>query len=176
MSNKPSEASSENNLPTGLSTESSVTPEANMSEKLSKFLTILFACTHNAGRSYAAETIASHLKTENIKVISAGTSPKDQVNPLVKKALSELGYFPLDHVPSLLDKIKVETSDIVITMGCDETCPIYPGKVYLEWDLQDPADQDYSTVISIVSEIEFKVKELLNNIKDDGLWTSLNRS
>ncbi len=128
-------------------------------------VTILFACTHNAGRSYAAQTIAESLKPAYVTVISAGTEPKDRVNPHVSEALINLGYLPASHKPQKLTTEFVEGADYVITMGCSETCPIFKGKTYLDWALEDPADKPTATVLQIVKEIELKVVSLLNSIK-----------
>jgi arsenate reductase len=123
--------------------------------------TILFACIHNSGRSVAAQALARHYGGDSIEVRSAGSEPGDRVNATVAEVLAERGLAVTDHTPTKLDWGLVETSDVVITMGCGETCPVFPGKRYEDWPVDDPAGQDLDTVRRIVEDIDGRVHELL---------------
>jgi arsenate reductase len=123
--------------------------------------TVLFACIHNSGRSVAAEALTRHYAGDTVTVRSAGSEPGRGVNPVVAQVLAERGL-PVDHhTPTKLDADLVQTSDIVITMGCGETCPVFPGKRYEDWTVQDPAGQDAETVRRIVDDIDARVRALL---------------
>ncbi len=125
---------------------------------------ILFACIHNSGRSVAAETLARHYGGDTIEVRSAGSEPGTGVNPQVAAVLAERGLCSDDHKPSLLTYEGVQEADVVVTMGCGETCPVFPGKTYEDWQVDDPAGQDRATVERIVDDIEQRVRDLLNRL------------
>lgn len=125
---------------------------------------VLFACIHNSGRSVAAEVLARHYGGDRVDVRSAGSQPGAAVNPVVARVLAEQGL-PVDgHVPTLLDAELVRDSDVVVTMGCGETCPVFPGKRYEDWAVDDPAGQDLETVRRIVADIDARVRELLEDL------------
>jgi arsenate reductase (thioredoxin) len=126
--------------------------------------TVLFACIHNSGRSVAAEVLARQLAGDAVLVRSAGSEPGPGVNPAVAQVLAERGLPVESHVPTRLDVDLVEAADVVITMGCGETCPVFPGKRYEDWPVADPAGQDLATVRGIVDDIETRVRTLLADI------------
>jgi arsenate reductase len=123
--------------------------------------TVLFACIHNSGRSVAAQVLARSYGGDRIDVSSAGSEPGDQVNPVVAQVLAERGHQVDGHTPTKLDGDVVEASDVVITMGCGETCPVFPGKRYEDWPVDDPAGKDPQTVRRIIDDIDGRVRELL---------------
>lgn len=125
---------------------------------------ILFACIHNSGRSVAALALARHYGGDDVEVRSAGSEPGDHVNPVVAEVLAERGLSVDDHTPTKLDRDLVQVSDVVITMGCGETCPIFPGKRYEDWPVDDPAGQDVETVRRIVDDIDRRVRTLLASL------------
>jgi arsenate reductase len=122
---------------------------------------VLFACVHNSGRSVAAQALARHHAGGRVDVRSAGSEPRADVNPVVARVLAERGLAVDDHVPTLLDRDLVEGSDVVVTMGCGETCPVFPGKRYEDWPVDDPAGQDLETVRRIVDDVDTRVRRLL---------------
>lgn len=122
---------------------------------------VLFACIHNSGRSVAAEVLAAHLSAGAVDVRSAGSEPGDGVNPAVAAVLAERGLSTARHVPSLLTPDGVEAADVVVTMGCGESCPYFPGTRYEDWQVQDPKGQDLPVVRLIVDDIEARVRALL---------------
>jgi arsenate reductase len=122
---------------------------------------VLFACVHNSGRSVAAQALARHHGGGRVDVRSAGSEPGAGVNPVVAQVLAERGLAVDDHVPTLLDPDLVEGSDVVVTMGCGETCPVFPGKRYEDWPVDDPAGQDLETVRRIVDDVDTRVRRLL---------------
>ena len=126
--------------------------------------TVLFACIHNSGRSVAAEALARHYAGHAVLVRSAGSEPGSDVNPAVAQVLAERGLPVGDHVPTRLDVDLVEAADVVITMGCGETCPVFQGKRYEDWPVSDPAGQDPATVRAIVDDIDARVRRLLAEI------------
>ena len=126
--------------------------------------TVLFACIHNSGRSVAAQALASNYAGDAVEVRSAGSEPGSGVNPVVAEVLAERGLPVTDHTPTKLDWDLVEASDVVITMGCGETCPVVPGKRYEDWPVDDPAGQDIETVRAIVDDIDDRVKSLLTSL------------
>ncbi|WP_241153019.1 low molecular weight phosphatase family protein [Neoactinobaculum massilliense] len=134
-----------------------------MSTSVTPPISIMFACRQNAGRSQLAAAIARSLATPGITVRSAGTEPAASLHPAVLQVLTERGLTP-DHEPRLLAPEDVEASDWVITMGCGETCPIYPGKHYEDWDVPDPAGQPVARVREIAAIIEERVRDLLTRI------------
>jgi arsenate reductase len=123
--------------------------------------TLLFACIHNSGRSVAAQVLARHHAGDRVQVRSAGSEPRDQVNPVVAQVLAERGLPVTDHVPTRLDPDVVEAADVVVTMGCGETCPVFPGVRYEDWPVDDPAGQDLETVRGIVDDVDARVRGLL---------------
>lgn len=135
-------------------------------KKQSVPITVLFACVHNAGRSYAAHSIANKLKPPNVEIMSAGSEPANEVNYLVTEALIALGYEPVMKTPRKLEVQDVQRADYVITMGCGEACPVFPGKNYLNWDIEDPAGKSSQKVLEIVKGIEIEVKNLLRYISN----------
>ena len=122
---------------------------------------ILFACVHNSGRSVAAQVLARHYAGEAVVVRSAGSDPGNAVNPVVARVLAERGLSVVAHVPTRLDPELVASSDVVVTMGCGETCPVFPGKRYQDWPVEDPAGQDVETVRRIVADLDIRVQNLL---------------
>jgi arsenate reductase len=122
---------------------------------------VLFVCVHNAGRSQMAAALLSHHAQGRVIVRSAGSEPADQINPAVAQALSEVGLDISQEIPKLLKTETVEGSDVVITMGCGDACPVFPGKRYLDWELTDPAGLPLEQVRPIRDEIDRRVRELL---------------
>lgn len=125
---------------------------------------VLYACIHNSGRSVAAKVLTEHYADGRVEVRSAGSEPGDGVNPVVASVLAERGLSTADHVPSMLTYESVETSDVVVTMGCGETCPVFPGKRYEDWTVDDPKGQDLETVRRIVDDIDARVVVLLASL------------
>jgi protein-tyrosine-phosphatase len=123
--------------------------------------TVLFVCVHNAGRSQIAAGLMRKLAGDLVEVRSAGSDPADTINPMAVEALAEVGVDLGDAVPKLLSTDAVREADAVVTMGCGDACPIYPGKRYEDWELEDPAGKDLATVRRIRDEIEARVKVLL---------------
>ena len=126
--------------------------------------TVLFVCVHNAGRSQMAAGFMQHLAGEKVNVLSAGSAPKDSINPIAVQAMAEVGIDIVNNQPKVLTNEAVQESDVVITMGCGDTCPFYPGKRYEDWILNDPAGQPIEKVREIRDEIETKVKNLLKEL------------
>ena len=122
--------------------------------------TVLFACIHNSGRSVAAQVLARHHGGDRVEVRSAGSEPGAGVNPVVAQVLAERGLPVTGHVPTLLDLDLVQAADVVVTMGCGETCPVFPGKRYEDWPVEDPAGQDLETVRRIVDDVDARVRGL----------------
>ena len=128
-----------------------------MSEKPS----VLFVCVHNAGRSQMAAGWLTHLAGDSVEVRSAGSLPADQVNPAAVQAMAEVGIDISTAQPKVLTTEAVQASDVVITMGCGDACPIFPGKRYLDWELEDPAGQGVDAVRPIRDDIEGRIRGLL---------------
>jgi arsenate reductase (thioredoxin) len=126
---------------------------------------VLFVCIHNAGRSQMAAALLSHEAAGRVRVTSAGSQPATQLNPAVVQAMAEIGLDISREFPKPLTTPKVQAADIVITMGCGDACPIYPGKRYLDWDLPDPADLDLDAIRPIRNEIRQRVLALLSEIE-----------
>ncbi len=122
---------------------------------------VLFVCTHNAGRSQMAAALLDRQAAGRVHVTSAGSQPADQLNPAVVQAMAEVGIDISREFPKPLTTDKVAAADVVITMGCGDACPIYPGKRYLDWDLPDPAGLDLEAVRPIRDEIGRRVRQLL---------------
>jgi protein-tyrosine-phosphatase len=123
--------------------------------------TVLFVCVHNAGRSQMAAGFLRELSEGRVEVLSAGSEPKDQLNPVAVQAMAEVGIDIAGNTPKVLTTEAVKGSDVVITMGCGDTCPIFPGKRYEDWDLTDPAGRPIDEVRPIRDEIERRVRALL---------------
>jgi|SRR3954453_10985152 len=122
---------------------------------------VLFVCVHNAGRSQMAAGFVQKLGAGRVAVRSAGSEPRDEVNPMAVEAMKEIGVDISGGLPKPLTDDAVRAADVVITMGCGDACPIYPGKRYEDWDLEDPAGKDLETVRRIRDEIEQRVRSLL---------------
>ena len=125
---------------------------------------VLFVCVHNAGRSQMAAAYLSHLGAGRIEVRSAGSAPADSVNPAAVAAMAEEGIDLSTEVPKILTTQAVQDSDVVITMGCGDTCPIYPGKRYEDWVLDDPAGRGIESVRPIRDEIRRRVEILIDEL------------
>jgi len=125
---------------------------------------VLFVCVHNAGRSQMAAALLAHHAGDRVRVRSAGSAPADQINPAVRSVMAELGIELLDAEPKKLTEAAVQASDVVITMGCGDACPIFPGKRYLDWVLDDPAGRPPEEVRVIRDEIDRRVQALLSEI------------
>ena len=125
---------------------------------------VLFVCVHNAGRSQMAAGWLRHLAGDAVEVRSAGSIPGEQVNPSAVAAMAEVGIDISDQRPKVLTTDAVEASDVVITMGCGDACPIFPGKRYEDWELEDPAGKDLAVVRRIRDEIADRVGLLLSEI------------
>jgi arsenate reductase (thioredoxin) len=123
--------------------------------------TVLFVCVHNAGRSQMAAGYLSHLAGDSVTVLSAGSEPADKVNPVAIEAMAEQGIDIASGSPKLLTTEAVQEADVVITMGCGDTCPIFPGKRYEDWELDDPAGQGIDAVRPIRDDIKRRVEALL---------------
>ena len=126
--------------------------------------TVLFVCVHNAGRSQMAAGYLQHLAGDRVRVFSAGSAPADSINPGAVTAMAEEGIDITHNTPELLDTETVRDSDVVITMGCGDACPIFPGKRYEDWVLEDPAGQGIDAIRVIRDEIKARVTELLADI------------
>jgi protein-tyrosine-phosphatase len=122
---------------------------------------VLFVCVHNAGRSQMAAAFLTHLTAGRVQVLSAGSAPIDEVNPTVVAAMNEVGIDISAEIPKTLTIETVKASDVVITMGCGDACPVFPGKRYLDWDLPDPAGQGIDAVRPIRDEIEARIRGLI---------------
>ncbi|MCP2317794.1 arsenate reductase [Nocardia amikacinitolerans] len=122
---------------------------------------VLFVCVHNAGRSQMAAGFLAHLAGDAIEVRSAGSAPADTVNPVAVEAMAEVGIDISDQHPKILTPDTVETSTVVVTMGCGDACPYFPGIDYRDWKLDDPAGQDLDAVRPIRDEIRRRVQELV---------------
>jgi arsenate reductase len=128
---------------------------------------VLFVCVHNAGRSQMAAGFLTHLGGGRVEVRSAGSVPGDRVNPSAVAAMAEAGIDISQQSPKILTTDTVQASDVVITMGCGDACPIFPGKRYLDWDLEDPAGRDVEAVRPIRDEIRARVQTLLTELLPD---------
>ncbi len=130
--------------------------------------TALFVCVHNAGRSQMAAGYLQALAGDRIQVLSAGSAPKDQINPVAVAAMAEEGIDITGNTPKLLTVDAVRESDAVITMGCGDACPIFPGKRYEDWELDDPAGQGIDAVRPIRDEIRARVETLISELLPAG--------
>ncbi|ASY28078.1 arsenate reductase [Candidatus Planktophila limnetica] len=126
--------------------------------------TVLFVCVHNAGRSQMAAGFMNSLGAGRVEVLSAGSAPKDSINPIAVQAMQEVGIDISNNVPKVLTPEAVQESDAVITMGCGDACPFYPGKRYEDWVLDDPAGQGIESVRVIRDDIKKRVEQLLSEL------------
>jgi arsenate reductase len=126
--------------------------------------TVLFVCVHNAGRSQMAAGLTRHLGEDRVIVRSAGSDPAETVNPAAVEAMAELGIDLGDAAPKLLSTDAVRGADVVVTMGCGDACPVFPGKRYEDWELEDPAGKDIESVRLIRDEIRSRVEALLRSL------------
>ncbi len=126
--------------------------------------TVLFVCVHNAGRSQMAAGYLQHLAGERVEVLSAGSEPADRVNPAAVEVMAEEGIDLRAERPTLLTDSAVRTADVVVTMGCGDACPFYPGKRYEDWVLDDPAGQGVAAVRPIRDEIRRRVEALVADL------------
>ena len=125
---------------------------------------VLFVCVHNAGRSQMAQGWLRHLAADAVEVRSAGSEPAERINPVAVEAMREVGIDITTEQPKILTVDAVRDSDVVITMGCGDTCPIFPGKRYEDWDLTDPAGQRIETVRQVRDEIRERVQALVDDL------------
>ncbi|GHD82671.1 arsenate reductase ArsC [Streptomyces goshikiensis] len=125
---------------------------------------VLFVCVHNAGRSQMAAAWLSHLAGDRVEVRSAGSAPAGSINPAAVEAMREVGIDMSARTPKILTVEAVQASDVCITMGCGDTCPVFPGKRYLDWTLEDPAGQGVDAVRRIRDEIETRVRGLVSEL------------
>ncbi len=130
--------------------------------------TVLFVCVHNAGRSQMAAGYLQHLAGDRVEVLSAGSEPKDQINPVAVAVMAEEGIDIAGGTPKLLTVDAVRESDVVITMGCGDACPIFPGKRYEDWLLDDPAGQGIESVRPIRDDIRSRVEALIAELLPSG--------
>ncbi len=126
--------------------------------------TVLFLCVHNAGRSLAARVLLDHYAHGRVEVLSAGSEPGDRLNPSVVAVLEERGLDPTREFPKPLTDAMAGAADVIVTMGCGDTCPVYPGTRYLDWQLDDPAGEPVEVVRPIVDEIDRRVRGLLDEL------------
>ena len=135
-----------------------------MSTETAKKPSVLFVCVHNAGRSQMAAAFLTTLANGEIEVRSAGSAPADKVNPAAVEAMAELGIDMSAEIPKVLTTEAVKDSDVVITMGCGDTCPIFPGKRYEDWELEDPAGQGVAAVRPIRDDIRARIECLISEL------------
>jgi len=122
---------------------------------------VLFACLHNAGRSQMAAGLMRRLAAGRVEVLSAGSEPAGAVHPVVLEAMREVGVDIDGQVPRALSDLDVQAADVVVTMGCGDACPVYPGKRYLDWDLEDPAGMDPAGARGVRDDIANRVRDLM---------------
>ncbi len=134
---------------------------------MSEVPVVLFLCTHNAGRSLAARVLLDHYAEGRIDVRSAGSEPATELNPSVVALLLERGLDPGREFPKPLTDEVARQADVVVTMGCGDTCPVYPGKRFVEWELNDPAGQPVELVRPIVDDIDHRVQALMEELLTD---------
>jgi arsenate reductase (thioredoxin) len=130
---------------------------------------VLFVCVHNAGRSQIAAGFLRKLAGDRVRVRTAGSEPAEEINPVAVEAMREVGIDVSEEVPRALTNEYVREADVVITMGCGDACPIYPGKRYEDWELEDPAGKDLETVRRIRDEIEARVQALVDELAPAGV-------
>jgi protein-tyrosine-phosphatase len=129
---------------------------------------VLFVCVHNAGRSQRAAALLDHHAQGSVVVRSAGSAPAETINPAVLDVMDEVGIYLTKEFPKPLTTEAVQASDVVITMGCGDACPIFPGKRYLDWELEDPAGKDVDTVRRVRDDIDARVRTLLAELTPTG--------
>lgn len=137
-----------------------------MGETPDRVPSVLFVCVHNAGRSQMAAGLLADLAGDRVEVRSAGTQPKDQINPVAVAAMAEIGIDIAGQTPKVLTGESVEASDVVITMGCGDTCPYFPGVSYRDWDLDDPAGRPIEEVRRIRDDIAARVRALVAELTE----------
>jgi arsenate reductase (thioredoxin) len=125
---------------------------------------VLFVCVHNAGRSQMAAALLERHASGRVRVRSAGSAPADEVNPAVVAAMAELGVDISRELPKPLTDVNASVADVIVTMGCGDACPVYPGKRYLDWELDDPAGQPIEVVRRIRDDIDRRVRKLLTEL------------
>jgi len=125
---------------------------------------VLFVCVHNAGRSQMAAALLHHHAAGRVRVTSAGSQPADQVNPAVREVMAEIGLDLSHEFPKRLTTDAVEAADVVITMGCGDACPIFPGRRYLDWQLTDPAGKTAEQIRPIRDDIDARVRQLVSEL------------
>ena len=130
--------------------------------------TVLFVCVHNAGRSQMAAGYLQYLAGDRIEVMSSGSAPKDQINPVAAEVMLEEGIDISQNEPKILTDEQVQASDVVITMGCGDACKFYPGKRYEDWELEDPAGKDADTVRVIRDDIRKRTEKLISELLGEG--------
>jgi arsenate reductase (thioredoxin) len=128
---------------------------------------VLFVCVHNAGRSQMAAALLEQHAAGGVEVRSAGSTPANEINPAVRAAMAEIGIDLDDAHPKALSTDAVQTADVVVTMGCGDTCPVFPGKRYLDWDLPDPAGKTLDQIRPIRDQIDQRVRALLGELTGD---------
>jgi len=129
---------------------------------------VLFLCTHNAGRSLAGKVLLDHYAEGRVEVLSAGSEPGDELNPAVVAVLAERGLDSSKEFPKPLTDETARAADVIVTMGCGDTCPVYPGKRYVDWELDDPAGKPVEVVRPIVDDIDTRVRALLSDLVRTG--------
>jgi arsenate reductase len=133
----------------------------NVDEPMTDTPTVLFVCVHNAGRSQMAAGYLQALAGDRVTVLSAGSAPKNEINPVAVQAMAEEGIDITNNSPKVLTPEAVQESDVVITMGCGDVCPIFPGRRYEDWELDDPAGQDLDAVRPIRDDIRTRIEQLI---------------
>jgi arsenate reductase len=128
---------------------------------------VLFVCVHNAGRSQMAAALLDHHAQGRVRVRSAGSAPASDINPAVRAAMEEVGIDLSTAIPKKLTTDAVDAADVVVTMGCGDACPVYPGKRYLDWELTDPAGKGIAAVRPIRDEIDRRVRDLVRQLVSD---------
>jgi protein-tyrosine-phosphatase len=131
---------------------------------MTKVPAVLFLCVHNSGRSVAARVLLEHYANNRVEVRSAGSEPGDQINPAVVQVLRDRGLDATGEFPKALTGEMAQTADIIVTMGCGDACPVYPGKRYVDWALDDPAGRPIQQVRAIIDEIDRRVQALLSDL------------
>jgi ArsR family transcriptional regulator len=129
---------------------------------------VLFVCVHNAGRSQIAAGLLARLAGDSVRVRSAGSDPAERINPLVAETMREVGVDLNHEFPKPLADEAVRAADVVITMGCGDACPVYPGKRYEDWEIEDPSGKDLATVRRIRDEIAGRVRTLFDELSPEG--------
>jgi arsenate reductase (thioredoxin) len=125
---------------------------------------VLFVCVHNAGRSQMAAGWLRHLAADTVEVRSAGSEPADQINPVAVQAMAEIGIDITGEQPKKLDYATAQDSDVIITMGCGDTCPVFPGRRYEDWQLTDPAGQPLDVVRTVRDDIRARIEKLITEL------------